>query len=366
MGPSDPTLTTLSLLARTRLTAEHAARARAAARRVDWDLLCSLALRGGIGGLVASSLEQLDWPAEVPRAVARRLVMSRLKTEQANRALLAETLTLCAAAGQRGLTLVPLKGMALMMDRPYTEVDLRASVDVDLLAPPDEFAALERLFLEHGYRCKEDRTYFLRHHQHLGFSRDAGGQALSVELHWTPFFLLFGHLEADLACLGRLVDHRYQGCSLRVLDPADTLLGLLLHLANHRYAGQIKWVVDLAEVIAGLDVPFATLRARADRLGARTAVELGLWIVEQTLGSGAEPAGDGGLRGRLLRGMVSPSALWHGEPPPQDLRGVFLDMLLRDHPHQSLQHLLFKLAELAERARVPVPHFLVRSHMARR
>jgi hypothetical protein len=369
IAPLSPTQLLLLRLARLEMTEEDRAIARWYAARSDLGELARLAIRGGIPGIVAASLEEVRLEG-MPRAAGRELAFAALQTEAANRALLGETRALCGLAAERGLTLVPFKGMALYLGRPYRDLGSRSSVDVDLVAPRAELLEAERLILASGHLAKPGRRYFLRHHQHLGFSASRGGRAISVELHWTPFFLLFGTRASDQAALERLVEHEHEGARYRLFDLEDTLLALLLHLGNHRFAGQLKWLVDVAELIrfAGAGLDWEELWARADRLGGVGAAGLGLRLVDSLLGPipirwprlGLRDLARIAAAGRLL-----PGAGFWSERPPSGGRGVLLDLLLRDRPGERLAHLVYKLAELYERGGREAPELLLRTDLAR-
>lgn len=364
-APLTPTQLLLLRLARLRMTDEDRALARFHAARADLAALARLAIRGGIPGIVARSLSGLRLEGEPAREAGRSLALAALQAELANRALLGETLALCEAARVRGLTLVPFKGMALLLGRPYDDLGSRTSVDLDLVARRDELLELERLFLSLGCRAKPGRGYFLRHHQHLGFSVERGGRPLSIELHWTPFFLLFASARHDAAALDRLVAHEHGGARLRLLDLEDTLLTLILHLSNHRFAGQLKWLVDIAEVLRhGADaLDAAALWGRAEALGGRAATALGLRLVASLLGPlplRSPRRGAGSLRAGLVERLLPEGGMW-GARPPSQARGVLLDMLLRDRAGESLAHLAYKLAELYERRGGEAPSVLHRT-----
>lgn len=365
-APLSPTQLLLLRLARLQLCDEDRALARFHAPRADLAELARLAIRGGIPGLVARSLAGLRLEGGAARDAGRTLAVAALQAELANRVFLAETLALCEAARARGLTLVPFKGMALLLGRPYSDLGARTSVDVDLVARRDELLELERLLLSLGWRAKPDRSYFLRHHQHLGFSAERGGRPLSLELHWTPFFLLFASARLDTAALARLVHHEHGGVRLELLDLEDTLLALILHLSNHRFAGQLKWLVDIAELLRHGAETFdaEALWTRAEALGARAATALGLRLVDALLGPlPLRPltAGPGErLRARIVERLLPRDGMW-GARPPSQARGVLLDMLLRDRLGESLAHLAYKLAELYERRGGEAPAVLHRT-----
>ncbi len=365
-APLTPTQLLLLRLARLQPSEEDRALARFHAARAELGELVRLALRGGVPGVVASALAALRLEGAPAREATRSLALATLRTELENRELLAETRALCLAAAERGLTLVPYKGMALFLGRPYRDLGTRTAVDIDLIAPREELLELERLILSFGYRARPGRRYFLRHHQHLGFAAERGDRAVSVELHWTPFFLLFGTEESDRAAMDRLVAYEHEGVRYRLLDPEDTLLSLLLHLANHRFAGQLKWLVDIAELLRSIGgaLDEAALFARARALGADAAAVVGLQLVDALLGPLPLRSPRRGLamqlRAALIERLLPEGGLWGARAPSQG-RGVLLDMLLRDRARESLAHLAFKLAELYERKGGEAPSALRRT-----
>lgn len=324
--------------------------ARELARDADWEELARLARRGGIGGLVASHLEQL----EAPRSIRRSLTAVALKTEANNRRLLSVALELCAAAESEGLTLIPLKGIALNLDRPYDDLSLREQSDIDLLARPEQFDAIQELFGTLGCRPSGDHEYSRRHQHHLKFAHGSERAPLLVELHWTAFFVPFQRTKIDAGALEHAQTNETSAGSLRLLDPKDMLLSLALHLAVHRYREQLKWLVDVAEygrsVAETLDS--SSLWQQAAEMRASRAVahvfKLGRQLLGAPLPQPPEPP-----RWMPLVTRLSPAAqIVSSERQPGWLRRAAIDVVNHDSVGRGLWALSRKGLELLDRRRI--------------
>lgn len=337
-------------LARIQLSEADRARAEALSPQADWQEVARLARRGGIGGLVASHLEQFD----VPLPVRRSLAALALKVEAYNRLLVKVAVDLCSAARGSGLTLIPLKGIALNLAEPYGDLSLRGQSDIDLLARPDEFDALQRLFAQMGCRPSPDNEYSRRHQHHLRFAYGSERAPLLVELHWTAYFVPFHHDAVDAAVLDRARVHDGPGGALQVLEPCDMLLSVSLHLAVHRYREQLKWLVDVAELGRAFahELDAETLWERAGKMRATRAVAYVFWLASQLLDAPLPVPPRAFRRTRLLRRLSGPDQIVRSERQPSWLRRALIDMT----SHDSLAHGMWALSrkglELLDRRRM--------------
>jgi hypothetical protein len=341
-----PTEQLLLCLARLDLTEEKRARAAELARQADWGKLVELALAGGIAGLVGRNLEGLDAPRE-PRL---RLVLASLRAEQQNRALVSEAVRLCAEAEAAGLTLIPLKGCALNLARPYAELGLRSMCDLDLLAPRQELEALGSFLLERGYRAGQHQDRHRRFLHHLGYLGERGGEAISLELHWTALHVMFSRADEDRGMLARAERWSHGGAAVRVLGPEDSLLVVALHLAVHRFRAQLKWLVDVAELARFFEgrLDWAAVWERARRVGGARSLAHALGLAAELLQAPVMiPAGLGSPR--LMRWLGPAADLVGSRPQPALGRRLLVNLLQYDSPLGGLRYLLHKGAELLER-----------------
>jgi hypothetical protein len=330
--------------------------AAASIEDVDWAELFELAARGGLCGLVSRHIERESLP--LPAVWRRRFWMSALCTEARNRVLVTEARRLCALAEAQGLTLIPLKGAALNLGRPYDDLGLRAMVDLDLLTRREEMAALEELLARSGYSRHGDRATYLRWYHHTAFKRQVHGVDVLVELHWTALHVMYSREAIDAEVIARARIRSVEG--LRLLDPAAMLLSVALHVAVHRYRSGLKWLVDVAELArstgAELDWDWLWRTARAAGAGRSLGhvFELARLLLDAPL-----PAARGLLE-PVLGHLCPPEAVVRSERQPRLLESLLINLLQYDSPLDGLRYALHKGAEVLQRTTgVELPWWLV-------
>lgn len=356
MPQPDPTIALLLHLARVELSAGVDEEVAKLAARADWPELTRLAIRGGIAGLIVAHSGRVA----MPRRAVHALAAHSLATEAQNRALLAHALHLCGSAEAQGLTLVPLKGIALQVAGIYPQPGMRAQCDIDLLTERSQIDAVDALLRQAGFVYRGDPGYALRHQHHLKYVLSgASGSHTLVELHWTPFFVTYGHARSDAAALARVTEVASAPTDpgageppLRLLDPVDTLLSVGLHLAVHRYRGQLKWLVDVAELARrdGPHLAWNELWERAAELQAVKALDRVFALARNLLDAPLPPPPRRGTLGpALLARLSEPMALLEAEDQPPWSRRLLIDLLQRDRPTAALGNLLDKGLELLDR-----------------
>lgn len=348
MPQPDPTVALLLHLARVELSAGVDEEVAKLAARADWPELTRLAIRGGIAGLIVAHSGRVA----MPRRAVHALAAHSLATEAQNRALLAHALNLCGSAEAQGLTLVPLKGIALQVAGIYPQPGMRAQCDIDLLTERSQIDAVDALLRQAGFVYRGDPGYALRHQHHLKYVLSgASGSHTLVELHWTPFFVTYGQPTRDAAALRRTSCRTWCGQAVRMLDPIDMLLSVSLHLAVHRYRAALKWLVDVAELArhqAGTSNA-AELWQRADALGARRALGRVFGLATALLTAPLPATSALGPLGWLLARQTPALALITSADQPSLPVRLAIDLLQSDHPWSTVVNTGAKLAELIER-----------------
>lgn len=327
--------------------------------KIAWDELDTLTHRAGLAGIVLRQIEALTLPA--PAAVRRHLASLALLGELQTRVQLEEAVRLCAAAEAGGLTLVPLKGAALILGGPYRDDPaLRPMADVDVLARREQMRAIEALLRREGYRDYGERENLLRWWHHTSFIRRRGSVDVVVELHWTALRVMHSRAEIDGEILARTRHAELGGRRLRLLDLEATLLSVGFHVAAHRYREQLKWLVDVAELLRGAQgLDAAALWRLAGAVGG-TAALARVFVLAHELLDAPLPAGTPAPR-RLLAAL-SPAAEAVSSPPQPSLaRRLAVNLLQYDSPLDALGYAVHKGAEIVERlSGVPVPRLLAR------
>ena len=186
----------------------------------------------------------------------------------------------------RGVDALPYKGPALAVVA-YGNPTLRQFVDLDILVPSAQLNEARATCLERGYRdavVGVDPDARVSHYQHaLVRARDG----IQVELHWAfaPRYFRFPLAPASLArepvaLVGGIVN---------AIAPVDLLVVLSAHGARHAWS-RLEWIADLSELLrARPDVAWSAALARADSLGARRMVLVGLALARDLLDAELPP-----------------------------------------------------------------------------
>ncbi len=302
--------------ARLALSAEDATRVReiAGSGEVDWPALLALARRHGLIPFLHRHLHRLPLPAEAAAALGAR------QREGAHRTLrlAAELRRLLDALAAGGIDALPYKGPTLAV-QAYGDLSMRAFDDLDVLVRPGDAPRALALLAAEGYAPKLD----LSPAQHALFRRVDGDYPLVhaatgtlVELHCRVSSLRFlMPLETD-ALMRRARPVTLGGARVPAPSPEDALLIACIHGCKHRWR-RLEWVCSTAELVRGGSVDLDLVLRRAEGLGARRTVLLGLALAREMLGAplpaaiAAEIDGDAGiaaLAAEAERRMFAPGA----------------------------------------------------------
>jgi hypothetical protein len=342
----NPTHRALLRLCRLQLSDAHRDDLRALAPRVRWPELVQLARRGGVAGLVARGAAEVG----APRDALLELTKSALLTQAQNQVFADETLRLCGAAAEQGLTLVPIKGAALNL-LLYRDLGLRAMCDLDLWASRPQLAAVEALLQRCGYRDETPRGYALRHSHHLKYILELGPRRVMVELHWTGLLADYASPDEEQRMLARARPQQLDpdGPRLGLLHPDDLTLVVILHLAVHRYRAQLKWLVDVAELARAFAVDWPALWAAAGRVGGLRAATLAALLARELLDAPIPTPPRAPWLLDWLRRASPPADLVASEPQASWPRRALVNLLAYDSPLHGLRFLARKGDELLER-----------------
>ena len=201
-----------------------------------------------IGPVLYERSNQQGGLERLPRWLRGYLKRSYLRSTAMNLAIEAGLVDLLRAFHDTGITVILLKGTALMRT-VYDRVGLRPMLDVDLLVRTEHLKQAVSLMACAGYRPMTARKHFEREH-HLQFVRASKGtEGLFVELHWR----LSDQPElAELLPLGdlwaRAVSAPRSWPNALVFDLCDQTLHATLHLAEHHGIPQLRWLCDLHEL----------------------------------------------------------------------------------------------------------------------
>ena len=162
-----------------------------------------------------------------------------------------EFLKISDACTEKGIVLVPIKGIALLEDI-YANRPLRSMTDIDVLIKEDDLSKAEAVFCDLGYR-KElyglREEYWRKNQCHIAFyKKEEEGKAPFVELHWSLDFKRKNrNILSEL--WSRIRGINLQGRILRLLSVEDTLFSLALHSRRLGKTLCLKNVYDAALIL---------------------------------------------------------------------------------------------------------------------
>lgn len=156
-------------------------------------------------------------------------------------------LDLAAVFEEKNITLVPIKGMALLEDL-YADYPLRPSTDIDVLVAKNDLEKAVEILEEQGF-TKElgglKESYWRQKQYHLIFSKkEPGSFNLIIELHWDLDYprQKYSLLPEMWSRLRSLTVHDR---TIKTLSVEDTFFSLALHL---RHFGNILCLRDACDI----------------------------------------------------------------------------------------------------------------------
>jgi hypothetical protein len=282
-----PEASLLLALSRLRLEPAHRSDAMAILRQeLDWPQFVELAARHGVAPLMERHLASMGWVG-VPKPVAAALWARNAVTVRRNRGMATELATVYDALEREGIETIPYKGPTLAL-AVYGDLSLREFGDLDLLLRARDVPRAKAILGTRGYDAAnplpsalEAQLLRTRHLYELPLVDRARG--LMVELHWRP------DPDVEAVALGdddwwrSLPTARFEGTTLRSLQPHELLLVLCLHGSKHFWVS-LGWLVDVAELIRSrADLDWQWIAETARRLRCRRRVALGLRLAHEML-----------------------------------------------------------------------------------
>ena len=157
-----------------------------------------------------------------------------------------EFLRIAMAFEQARITLLPIKGLALLKDI-YTDKPARPIVDIDLLVREDDLQRAEAIIYDLGYKkalCGLQEQYWRRRQSHIAFYKKENGKLSLIEVHWS---LDFKRKNRDILpeLWARIREVNVDGREIQLLSPEDTFFSLALHNRRYGKALCLKSIYDL-------------------------------------------------------------------------------------------------------------------------
>ncbi len=292
--------------------------AHAHARKLDWDVVLRQARRHRMGPLLSRHLETAG--LDIPSAVVAELADDRLRTAARNLRLLASSRAIVAALDQAGVTVMALKGVALL-EETYDDLSLRPMVDLDFLVPEASIQRAEDLVVALGFGSARPRVE--------GFVGPRAGKYAYPQLTSADGLVhvdLHRHVLPDAG-----FDIAEYWAHARPSQVGAHLLpdheDLLVHLAAHffkdrvrRSAGSLGQLADIAWMAHVRPPDWDVVVARARQYGLHGRVFLALMATNELLGPIVPPEVLAALRpasyspsvGRaFLKRRLLADAPWH-------------------------------------------------------
>lgn len=218
---------------------------------LDYTRMIFLARRHRVISIISRKLLDIGATGDQFAAFSRRLG----RQTRSRRMLIAAQAELIRALQDADVPVLVLKGSAVSSRLYETDTD-RQFKDIDLLVPPDRFAATETILRQLGYQMNfpfrrltpSRQSALLRMACDASFLRTA--DAVQVELHWrTDRSRAFLDLSAPDP--SRAAQTLTTPQSIPVLPLPEQILYLTAHGAKHSWF-RLYWLMDMAQAVSKL------------------------------------------------------------------------------------------------------------------
>ena len=185
---------------------------------------------------------------------------------------------------EQGIEAIPYKGPALAVSA-YGELALRQFVDLDVLVRPRDVERASAVLEGEGYQphfklSAEQLPAFLRLSYVQSFTQDE--KRRTIELHWAiaPRFFSFALTAEEIFAHVEKISLGH----CQVLAPAteELLLMLVAHGTKDHWE-RLEWVSGIGELAVRPDVKWSKLWRRAEELGGRRMLVVGLGLARRLL-----------------------------------------------------------------------------------
>ena len=211
---------------------------------IDFKYFVQTAREKGVASLAYQSLKFYTPSNDAEKKALHHLRVSYLTTAAANDYYKEELIRILAAFRERGVEVIPLKGITLA-EKLYGDITSRdQSVDVDLLVREKDKERGRRILEDMGYSFtpvderEEYRWYYAFHKPHQKM----------VELHWDITMMVRspGRIEG----LWRGTENMMpDGAQYLDFEPEELLLYLAAHLVNSDSFRKLKYICDINRLI---------------------------------------------------------------------------------------------------------------------
>jgi len=248
----------------------------------DWEALRREALHHSVFPSLYRRLADICPEAVPPQILADWQKLYKIHAGS-NLRRITELFKVLALLEANSIEAITLKG-PMLAKVAYGDTSLRQFYDFDLLVRPQDMLTVKEALIAVGYSPldiftpKQERLHFKRAYE-LSFVHP---KLTELDIHWRFPDFLGGGLDADTA-FARRIQVSLEGKPVYSLAPEDMLLFLCLHGGFDAWP-TLSMVNDVARLVYSQETwDWTGLMSRADRLGMRRRLLLGLSLAEELL-----------------------------------------------------------------------------------
>jgi len=257
---------------------------RLCATGLDWQRGLDLAEHHGVLPLVHQALRETH--AGFPSEVLEDLSARYEQNVRRNLRFTAELFGILDSLESAGIPAIPHKGPVLAQT-VYGDLALRDFSDLDVLVPREDVLRAKRALQGLGYTpssqfsAAEERAYLATGYEYT-FDGPAGPNLLEIQWDIVPRFYAVDFPMREI--FERAAPVELAGRKVKTLSAEDLLLTLCLHAAKHAWI-RLCWLRDIAGVVSTQSIDWEPVGRRADDLGIRRIVGVGLALAQRLLGA---------------------------------------------------------------------------------
>ena len=252
---------------------------------IDWLRLKRLSGMHGVRPLLSHGMSLWKDKEYIPREIFDELAGMRKQRSLINMDHAREMVRLIRLLAQRGVELIPYKGVVLGQEA-YGDMGLREMSDIDLLMELDKFEEIREILLGRNYVPsknvpKDFETIFFKQNFEYNFDLYEGEhRKYHVEPHWK---IGFRRWQTDLTYsdIYPFTQKRsFFGTELNMLTPEGLLLTTSLHHGGEDRWNQLKYVCDIAAILftCQKELNWDLLLQESERFKVRNIVLLGVCL----------------------------------------------------------------------------------------
>jgi hypothetical protein len=245
---------------------------------INYDEMCRMALKNGVGSLLYINLKGTDI---LPDEMMQKLKNAYLYTFQKNAYIYSETIRILKLLRENGVDAVPLKG-AIASEMIFGNPGFYPSADIDILVHPENLSDAERVLGGAGYAGNQtiDKVDLLTDHYHLILQKGV----YVVELHWNLVKRYFT-IPPDFWWEG-IRETEHEGSKILLLSPERYIIYTIFRLFDHSFR-PLKFFVLISGIIGRhrKDIDWEKLFLLSKKYSMERLVWFTLRLLKEMLGT---------------------------------------------------------------------------------